>query len=79
MSEEVLEQVRQTVAEVFFVDAAEVSAESSPESISAWDSIGHLNLILALEQKFGHTFDPEQIPQLTTIAAIAEAVSAHNE
>ncbi len=78
MSAEVTDEVRQTIAEVFFIDASEVTAESTPETIAAWDSMGHLNLILALEQKFGHTFDPEQIPQLTSVAAIAEAVSAKN-
>jgi len=78
MSAAVLDDIRQTVAEVFFVDAQQVSAESSPESIPAWDSMGHLNLVLALEQKFGVTFDPDQIPQLTSVQTIAEAVAAKN-
>jgi acyl carrier protein len=76
MSPEVLDAVRQTVAEVFFVDTDQVTSKSSPESIAAWDSIGHLNLILALEQRFGVAFDPEQIPQVTTVQALAEAISA---
>jgi len=78
MSAAVLDEIRQTVADVFFVDAEAVTAESSPESIPAWDSIGHLNLILALEQRFGVTFDPEQIAQLTSVQAFAAAVSAKN-
>ncbi len=76
MSEVVLEEIRRTVAEVFFVDAEQVTNESTPESIPAWDSIGHLNLMLALEQRFGLTFAPEQFPQLNSIQAIASAVSA---
>ena len=76
MSEAVLDDVRQTVAEVFLIDPEQVSTESSTESISAWDSIGHLNLVLALEQKFEVNFDPDQIPQLTSVQAIAEAVAA---
>ncbi|MCH8839909.1 MAG: acyl carrier protein [Planctomycetes bacterium] len=76
MSAAVLDDIRQTVAEVFFVDAQQVSGESSPESIPAWDSMGHLNLVLAMEQKFGMTFDSEEIPQLTSVQAIAEAVAA---
>lgn len=76
MNAALLEEVRQTVAEVFFVDVAAVTADSSPESIPAWDSIGHLNLILATEQRFGVTFDPDQIPQLTSVQSIATAVAA---
>ena len=76
MSESVTDDVCQTIAEVFLLEGSEVTAESTPETIPAWDSMGHLNLILALEQKFGVSFDPDQIPKLTTVAAIAEAVSA---
>jgi acyl carrier protein len=76
MSEAVLDDIRQTVAEVFLIEVQQVSAESSPESIPAWDSMGHLSLVLTLEQKFGVKFDPDQIPQLTSIQAIAEAVAA---
>ena len=79
MSAAVLDDIRQTVAEVFLVEVQQVSAESSPESIPAWDSMGHLNLVLTLEQKFGVKFDPDQIPQLTSVWAIAEAVTAKNE
>jgi acyl carrier protein len=75
MSTAVFDEVQQTVAEVFALDAAEVSAESSAESIPAWDSLGHLNLILALEQRFDISFDPEEVPKLTSVAALAEAVS----
>jgi len=76
MSATVLDEVRQTVADVFLIDAQEVTSESSPDSIPAWDSLGHLNLVLALEQKFGLTFEPEQVPQLTSVQTIAEAVEA---
>ena len=76
MSEAVTDEVCQTIAEVFLLEGPEVTSESTPESIAAWDSMGHLNLILALEQKFGVSFDPDQIPKLTSVEAIVDAVSA---
>ena len=79
MSTEVTDEVRQTIAEVFFIEESEVTSESTPDSIPAWDSMGHLNLILALEQKFGQSFDPEQIPQLTSVEAITSAIAAKNQ
>lgn len=75
MSEPVADQVRQTIAEVFLIDPAAGPADASAETVEAWDSIGHLNLVLALEQRFGVSFDPEKIPQLTTVEAIAAAVA----
>lgn len=72
----VVDDVRQTVADVFALDVQEVAPSTSPENTPAWDSIGHLNLILALEQQFDVSFEPEQIPQLTSVLAIADAIAA---
>lgn len=76
MNSDVLEKVRQTVAEVFAVDEKLVTAETSSDTLDAWDSIGHLNLILATEQRFDVSFEPDQIPQLISVQALADAVQA---
>jgi acyl carrier protein len=79
MSAEVLEEVRQTVAEVFGVDASGVTPATSAEMLPAWDSMGHLNLILATEQRFSVMFDPEDVPKLTSVQSLADAVSAQKK
>jgi acyl carrier protein len=79
MSSEVLEEVRQTVAEVFALDADAVTAETSAETLPAWDSMGHLNLILATEQRFGVMFDPEEVPKLISVQALADAIAAQQK
>lgn len=76
MNTDLRREIRQAVADVFAVDAASVTDESSSENLPAWDSIGHLNLILSIEQQFGVSFDPNQIPKLTSVAALAEAVAS---
>lgn len=76
MSTQLRTEVRQAVADVFGLDTASVSDASSPENVPAWDSIGHLNLILAVEQQFGVSLDPNDIPKLTSVAALADAVAA---
>lgn len=76
MTSSPIDEVRQTVAEVFDVDLEQVTPESSPDVIEAWDSIGHLNLILSLEQRTGVSLDPEQVPQLTSVQALADAIAA---
>ncbi len=75
MSDSAIEEVRQTVAEVFAVDLEQITVDSSPETIEAWDSIGHLNLILSLEGRIGVSFDPEKVPQLTTVQALADEIA----
>lgn len=53
-----------------------VPADASPQTIGEWDSIAHLNIVMALEGAFGVTFDPDEIPHLVSPQAIAQCVEA---
>jgi acyl carrier protein len=64
----------EAVASVFGLRNSEVTPESSQENIADWDSVGHLKLVLALEDSFGVQFSTAQIPGLTSVAAIQVAL-----
>ena len=49
MSGEIFDDVRGVAADIFKVDVRLLNAASSPEQVEAWDSLRHLNLVLALE------------------------------
>lgn len=51
-----------------------ISAESSPQSIESWDSMQHLNLVLAIEERFGLQFEPEEIEEMKNVGAAAGLV-----
>ncbi len=70
MSSPVFERVRGIAADVLRLPANQISPRSSPETIEAWDSVQHLNLVLALEQEFGVQFEPEEIDQMSNIDRI---------
>ena len=38
--------------------------------MQTWDSVRHLNLILAFEQEFGLQLEPEEIDQMNNIEGI---------
>ena len=59
------------LARTFKVPADSVNAESGPHSIPAWDSAGHMNLVLELEKEFGVTFSDDDVVELIGIAPIA--------
>ena len=65
--------LRNIVADILEISPEEVTPDLSSASVETWDSFRHLQLILALESEFGVQFDPQQIPELTTVAEI-EAV-----
>ena len=53
----------------------QVLPQSSPDTIETWDSIHHLNMVLALEQEFGIQFSPEEIEQLLSVELIVALVA----
>jgi acyl carrier protein len=55
-----LDRYSQAFVESFDVDPA-VLPTCSYRSIAVWDSIGHMGLMANLEEKFGITFETEDI------------------
>ena len=74
MTSTILDQVRTMASDLFAVPAERISAASTPETIESWDSIQHLNLVLALEERFGVQLSPEEIEQMKSIGQVAELV-----
>lgn len=76
MAEEAVdERVRTIISNIFNTPADEINAGSSPETIEAWDSMGHLMLILELEQEFGIQIPPEEVEKMTSVGAVRQALA----
>jgi acyl carrier protein len=63
----VLNKVRTIAADIFEVPESSLEPGSSPDTIGSWDSLHHLNFVVALEEGFGVQFSPEEIEQLLSI------------
>ncbi|MBL8214280.1 MAG: acyl carrier protein [Bryobacterales bacterium] len=72
MSENLYHRLRPLLADLFQLPADQISPASSPDTIESWDSMQHLNMVLALEQQFGIAFAPEEIEQLVNVELIAD-------
>lgn len=66
------EQLRSIIASTLKVPPARITETTKNEDISAWDSLGHVNLMMALEQTFGVYLDVEDFPKLTSVPAILQ-------
>lgn len=60
---------------VFGVPLEQIGQDSNTESVESWDSLGHLNLMIALENEFGIEFTPEEFADLTRFALVKEIVT----
>lgn len=74
MTSSTFEQVRGIASDILGVPVDKITADSSPQTIENWDSIQHLNLVLAIEEKFGLQLEPEDIEQMKTVGAAAALV-----
>ena len=65
---------REVIAAVLGVDSAAITDADSAQTIPHWDSVVHLQLLLALEAEFGVQFSPDEMAQLSTVGLIRQRV-----
>ena len=70
------DRLRNVMSAVFGVDAAMISADDSPQTVAEWDSVGHLQLMLALEEEFGVQFEADEFAALNSVERIVERLRA---
>lgn len=68
------EAIKRVMSQIFGVDPGIIVAESSPETIERWDSLKHMQLIMALEDELNIQFPDEVIPELLSFKAIETTV-----
>lgn len=66
------------VANVFGKDAATIDDATSPNTLSEWDSLGHITLVIELESTYDVSFGAEETMKLTSVGAIKTALREHD-
>lgn len=69
------ERVRHILGVVLDMPEQQIDEGLSAEDASNWDSIRHLNLVMALEEAFGVSFSSDELGRLTSYRAIADALA----
>lgn len=63
-------KIKEVMASVFDVDVETINEESSQDSVEQWDSMKHLDLVVALEEEFGITIPIEEVGNLVNFKYI---------
>jgi acyl carrier protein len=71
------QRLYKTLAAVLGIDEQSLSEESSPDTIQSWDSLNHLNIILAMEQEFGIELSVDDAMNMVNIGRIREMLRAY--
>jgi len=70
----VLQRVCAIMAATFNVPASSITPATTPETLEAWDSMGHLTLMLALEQELNISIPPEDGERMKDVDTIVKTV-----
>ena len=70
-----LEKVKEIVAEGLDVNAADLTAETTFESLGA-DSLDLMDMVMTFEDEFGVEIDTEAIGDLKTIGSVVTYIEA---
>jgi len=63
-------RIKQVMGDIFNIDVNSINDDSSPDNIQNWDSLKHMNLIVALEEEFEIEFTDEEIDNSMSYALI---------
>jgi acyl carrier protein len=63
-------KIKQVMSLVFEVPLESIADDASSDNIENWDSLRHLNLILALEDEFGVSIPDEEVGNLVNYRLI---------
>ena len=67
--------VQSILTEILLVAADSIGIETEQKDIKNWDSMQHINIMLALEQSFGVHFSPEEFTELNSVQAMVERIA----
>ncbi len=79
MDKEAISLVAGIVAQALELPVNRVQEEDAMETIEEWDSLGHLNILVALDKKFlGKVAKISELSKATSVEKIAEILREHH-
>lgn len=70
----VLEQLTPIFHLVFDNDQISLTPETTADQVDGWDSFSHINLIMAIEQHFGITFNYREVASFKNVGDLARLI-----
>ena len=77
MPQTVRDRTNRVVSDVLGAPLTAIEDDSSPDTIDGWNSLAHLNLVLALETEFEVTFSDEDATDMLSVRLIQMILADH--
>jgi citrate synthase len=69
-------KAKKIMASAFIVDPADIHDGLTLGSIREWDSLGHMRLVVAIEEFLGKTLDPHEVVAIRSLADVSRLLDA---
>jgi len=69
-----MDNLKDLLAGVFQMNAAEIVDETTMEDVERWDSLTHMKLVVALEGAYGIELSAEQIMAMKSVKIIKQII-----
>ena len=69
------DRIKYVMSAVFEIPGGKIQDDSSPDTIESWDSLKHMNLVVALEEEFVIEFTDDEIIEMMNYPLIKNIIS----
>ena len=69
--------VKKIMAKVLKIDLNKISFDTSVNEVPSWDSLKHIDLIIALEKKFNIQFSDVEVPTMVNFRIITATIQSY--
>jgi acyl carrier protein len=70
MDDPIIERIRRLLADIFQQPLENIKEDLAFGDLPQWDSMGHMDVMIALEERFGVEINTDTITELTSLPAI---------
>ena len=70
MQNKIENRIKNVLSAVFDIPVQEINDNSSTDTIDSWDSLKHMNLIIALEEEFNITIPDTEVGNMLTFGLV---------
>ena len=67
-------RIKDVMSAVFEISTDKINDKSSPDTVQSWDSLKHMNLIIALEEEFEIIFSDDDIVNILSFGSFRSII-----
>ncbi len=76
--EEIYERLNNVFRDIFDDETIVVNADTTSADIEDWDSLEHINLIVAIEQEFGMKFNMNEVTSMKNVGEMVDIITSRS-